>query len=178
MAEKATIARPYAKAAFSYAREHNALVTWSDTLALASAVVSEPKVNRLLGNPRVTAKQLVDLLTDIVGDKLAPQGRQFFDTLAANGRLGLLPEITEMYEGMRADLEKVADVEITAAVDLNQAQRDRLSAALRKRLQRDVRLHVSVDPSLVGGAVVRSGDLVIDGSLKAQLDRLGQVIAH
>jgi F-type H+-transporting ATPase subunit delta len=100
------------------------------------------------------------------------------NTLAQNRRLGLLPEISAMYETLRAEVERIADVHVTSAVALDDAQRNRLTGALKKRLRREVRLHESIDPSLIGGAVVRSDDLVIDGSLKAGLDRLAAQIAH
>jgi len=178
MAEKATIARPYAKAAFQYARDHNAYAQWSETLATASAVVADERVKKLLSSPRVTPNDLVDLIAGISGQGLDANGRNFLSTLAQNRRLGLLPEITAMYEQLRAEIERIADVEILSASELNEAQRTRLTGALKKKLQREVRLHVSVDPALIGGAIVRSGDLVIDGSLKARLDRLASDIAH
>lgn len=178
MAEKVTIARPYAKAAFEYAREHKTFAQWSEVLATASAVVADERVAKLLGNPRVKPAELVELIGGIVGGGLDANAKNFLDTLAQNRRLGLLPEIASMYEALRADIERIADVEVVAATDLNEAQRTRLTAALKKRLQREVRLHVSVDPSLIGGAIVRSGDLVIDGSLKARLDRLALDIAR
>ncbi len=99
-------------------------------------------------------------------------------TLAENRRLGLLPEIAAQFEVLRAEIENVADVRIISAVQLNEAQQQRFAAALRKRLQRDVRLQCEVDPSLIGGAIVRAGDFVIDGSLKARLERLAGAMTH
>lgn len=178
MAEKATIARPYAKAAFEHAQQKGTLPRWSEGLATASAVVVDPQVARLIGNPHVTPSQLVSLIADIAGDRLDTDTRQFLETVAVNGRLNVLPDIAAMFEIMRAEIENVADVEVTSAVALDAAQQQRLSSALRRRLKRDVRLHCSVDPSLIGGAVVRSGDMVIDGSLKARLARLAQVMTQ
>jgi len=178
MAEKTTIARPYAKAAFQYAREHNAFAPWSEMLATASAVVADQRVEKLLTNPRVRPAELVELLAGIGGGGLDANAKNFLETLAQNRRLGLLPEIASMYETLRADIERVADVQVVSATELNEAQRARLTSALKKRLQREVRLHVSVDASLIGGAIVRSGDLVIDGSLKARLDRLALDVTH
>ena len=178
MAEKVTIARPYAKAAFAYAQQQKALPRWSELLAAASALVQDAGVAGLLSSPRVSPQQLAELISD--GSGLGPQelGRNFISTLAENRRLGVLPEIHAMYETLRADAENVADVEVTSAVPLDEAQRQRLTAALKKRLKRDVRLHCGVDASLVGGAVVRSGDLVIDGSLKGRIDRLTVAMAQ
>lgn len=172
MAEKATIARPYAKAAFAHAREQGALSRWSAVLATASAVVADPRVDSLLGNPKVTPDELAALVVDIGGVGSDATLRNFITALAANRRLGFLPEIAAMFEVMRADIENVADVQVVSAVELNDAQRQRLAGALKKRLSRDVRLHCSVDASLIGGAIIRSQDLVIDGSLNARLGRL------
>ena len=178
MAEKATIARPYAKAAFALAQQHKSLASWSQVLARAAAGVQDERVAKLLMNPRVTADDLAGLLADVAGDALDEQSRNFLTTLAHNRRLALLPEIAAMFEIMRAEVENVADVQVTSAVQLDEAQRQRLAAALKKRLKCDVRLHCAVDPALLGGAIVRSGDFVIDGSLKARLDRLAVEMAQ
>ena len=172
MAEKATIARPYAKAAFESARSHNAFDRWSTVLATASSVVQDERVARLLSSPQVTPEQLSSLIGEIAGNGLDEQGRNFLATLAGNRRLALLPEIASMFETLRAEAENTADVHVVSAVQLNEAQQQRLAAALKKRLKREVRLHVEVDESLIGGAIVRAGDFVIDGSLKARLGRL------
>lgn len=178
MAEKATIARPYAKAAFESARQHHALERWSKVLATASSVVQDERVAGLLSSPRVTPEQLSGLIADIVGSDLDEQTRNFLATLASNRRLVLLPEIASMYEGLRAEAENTADVQVVSAVELNEAQKQRLASALKKRLKREVRLHCEVDASLIGGAIVRAGDFVIDGSLKARLDRLAVEMSH
>lgn len=178
MAEKVTIARPYARAAFGYAQEHEAFAKWSELLGNAAAVVSDERVARLLSSPRVTPAQLVELISDASGGNLDEHGKNFLSTLAQNRRLNLLPEIAAMYEVLRAEVENIADVQITSAVALSEAQRERLATALRKRMKREVRLHCDVDPSLVGGAIVRSGDLVIDGSLRSGLERLASDLAR
>jgi F-type H+-transporting ATPase subunit delta len=172
MAEKATIARPYAKAAFAHARASGSLSAWSGVLAAASAAVTDSRVARLLGNPKVTPADLATLVLDVSGAGTDAGLRNYITTLAANRRLALLPEIAAMFEVMRAEIENVADVQVVSAVELTDAQRQRLSGALKKRLHRDVRLHCSVDASLIGGAIIRSQDLVIDGSLSARLKRL------
>lgn len=175
MAERVTTARPYGKAAFEHARERKDFARWSKLLSLGATAVRDPGVTRLLGNPMVTPGQLVDLLADIAGSelgKLDEQHRNFLETLAHNRRLGLLPEIAAVYETLRAQAENIADVQVVSAFPLQTAQRERLAAALKKRMGCEIRLSVDVDPQLIGGAVVRSGDMVIDGSLRARLDRL------
>jgi F-type H+-transporting ATPase subunit delta len=178
MAEKATIARPYAKAAFEFAQEHKSFDLWSTLLATGSAVVSDPRVAKLLTNPRVKPEDLVELIAEAAAGSLDEHGRNFLLTLAQNRRLGLLPQIAEQFEALRAEIENVADVRIISAVPLNEEQQRRFASALKTRLKRDVRLHCEVDPSLVGGAIVRAGDFVIDGSLRARLERLASAMTQ
>jgi F-type H+-transporting ATPase subunit delta len=178
MAEKATIARPYAKAAFEYALEHKSFDHWSQVLATASAVVSDKRMEKLLTSPRVKPEDFIALITDAAGGAVDEHSRNFLATLAHNRRLGLLPAIASQFETLRAETENVADVRIISAGQLSEWQRQRLSTALEKRLKRQIRLHCEVDASLIGGAIVRAGDFVIDGSLRARLERLAGAMTH
>lgn len=172
MAERATIARPYAKAAFEYARGANAFAEWSQGLSLAAGIVAEPRVAALTKSPQCSAADLVSLITDVAGAKLDAGMQNFVRVLAENRRLLLLPEIAAHYEVLRSAVENTVDVEVVSAVPLDSAQADKLKQALSTRLKRQVRMRNSVDSTLLGGAVVRAGDLVIDGSLKGRLERL------
>jgi F-type H+-transporting ATPase subunit delta len=176
MAEKVTLARPYARAAFEAAQEHKDFERWSQMLAAAAATVADERVVKLLSSPRVQPTELVELIAE--ASSADERGRNFLGTLAVNRRLGVLPEVAAMYEELRAAEENITDVHVTSAVQLDEAQCARLSAALNKRLKREVRLHCAVDAGLIGGAVVRAGDFVIDGSLKARLERLASQIMH
>jgi F-type H+-transporting ATPase subunit delta len=172
VAERATIARPYAKAAFEYARDAKAFAAWSYGLSAASDIVSDPRVAPLTKSPAWTNADLVSLITDVAGAKLDAGMQNFVRVLAENHRLLLLPEISAHYEELRAAVENTVDVEVISAVELDAAQRDKLSRALAARLKREVHMRNSVDASLLGGAVLRAGDLVIDGSMKGRLERL------
>ncbi len=172
MAERATVARPYAKAAFGYAREQQRLDAWSGWLATARSVVLSDEFRAFERSPGVRGEQLGELIAGICGDGLDRHGRALLALLTENGRLGFLPEIATRFEELVAEDRNVADVELVSATTLDERQKERLAGALRNRLRRDVRLHCTVDPSLIGGAVVRSGDLLIDGSLKGKLERL------
>jgi F-type H+-transporting ATPase subunit delta len=172
MADRISIARPYARAAFEEAQTHASLANWSDSLQTGAQVVRDPRVAALLDNPRVTPEELAQLVTGIAAGRLAEQGANFVRTLAANRRLAYLPEISALFDTFKDDAEGVADVTLTAATELDDARRRKLTAALEQRLQRKVRLHCGVDPRLIGGAVLRTGDLVIDGSLRTRLDRI------
>ncbi|HWJ04359.1 MAG TPA: F0F1 ATP synthase subunit delta [Steroidobacteraceae bacterium] len=173
MAERATVARPYAKAAFAYAREQGKLDQWSGWLGTARLTVLSEEYEAFERSPGVTTRQLAELVKGILGGALDAHGQAFFDLLAENGRLDYLPEIAERFEELKAEDQNVADVEVVSAVELDETQRGRIAAAMRTRLRRDVRLHCTVDPSLIGGAVVRSGDTLIDGSVRNRLERLG-----
>ena len=172
MAERATIARPYAKAAFEYACDAKALAAWSQSLALASQVAGDPRVAQLIKNPKLTAADHASLITGVAGDRLAPGVGNFVRVLAENHRLALLPEVAAHFEFLRSQAENTVDVEVVSAVPLDAAQTQKLKQALDKRLKASVRMTNTVDAGLVGGAVIRAGDLVIDGSLKGRLERL------
>jgi F-type H+-transporting ATPase subunit delta len=172
MAERATIARPYAKAAFAAAREQGRLAEWSRWLGNARGVVLSEEFRLLERSPGVSAAQLEDLIAGICGADLEAQGRALLGLLTENGRLDFLPEIAAQFKALEAEDQNVADVEIVSATTLGDEQKARLAAALRTRLRRAVRLQCTIDPALIGGAVVRSGDLLIDGSLKGKLERL------
>ena len=178
MADRATIARPYARAAFAHARDAKDFASWSKLLGAAATAAVDPRVSRLIGHPLVTADQLVALLAEAAGKAGGEQGRNFLRTLAANRRLALLPEISAQFEVLRAEVENVVDVEIIAAREIAPEQNRKLAAALKRRLGREVRMHTRIDESLIGGAIVRAGDLVIDGSLKGRLARLGSALSN
>ncbi|HEX8783120.1 MAG TPA: F0F1 ATP synthase subunit delta [Steroidobacteraceae bacterium] len=172
MADRLTIARPYARAAFEEARQNGGLAPWSQALQAAALVVKDPRLARLLDNPRVTAEKLAQLVDEIAAVPLGERGANFVRMLADNHRLGYLPEIAELFDTLKDDAEGMVDVTVTSAAPLDEAQRGQISAALERRLRRKVRLHCETDPALIGGAVLRAGDLVIDGSLRTRLERI------
>ena len=177
MAERITIARPYAKALFGLARGTGRLPAWSEALRVAAMTAADPQVRPLFGNPHVSAEQLAELFTAVGGAAYDEAAHNLIATLAANRRLGFLPEIAATFEQLRAEHERSVDVTVTSAVEIPAEQRERIVAALRKRLNRDVRLHCELDPKLLGGAVLRADDLVIDGSLTGGLAQLAAQVA-
>jgi F-type H+-transporting ATPase subunit delta len=174
MAELSTLARPYAKAAFEFADSAGDLASWSQSLALAAAVAQQPNVVQLLSSPSVTADQQVTALIGICGDVLSAQGKNFLTVLSENRRLQLLPEISQQFDILKANREKAVDVEVTAALELDADQQQTLSDALSAKLQRKVNMQVRLDKSLLGGAVIRAGDTVIDGSIRGRLAKLAE----
>lgn len=172
MTDKITIARPYARAAFAAAQARGVLAAWSAALHTAAAVVEDARVAALVGNPRVTAQQLADFVTGIGGDKLGDEWSELMLALAQNGRLVELPQIATLFDALKDEADGVVDVTVTAAAALDAKQQETLTTALTQRLKRQVRLHNEVDATLIGGAVIRAGDLVIDGSLRTRLERM------
>jgi|SRR5665213_2597733 len=172
MADKTTIARPYAKAAFAEARADSMLGAWSEALHTAATVVDDPRVHSLLDDPHVTTEQLSKLVLDIAGAALGEHGRNFVQALAEARRLNCLPQIAALFDIYKDDAEGIADVTVTSAAPLDAKQQESLSAAMARRLKREVRLHCTTEPELLGGAVLRSGDLVIDGSVRGRLERI------
>lgn len=176
MSQALTLARPYARAAFSLANEQGRLSQWSQLLGFASVVVAQPVMQGVLGNPRIAANDLIDLLLP-PGD-VDPMFRQFLSVLADNRRVALLPEMAGLFDQLRADAEKIVKAKITSAQTLDPAELAKLHASLKKRFGREVEIQSAVDASLIGGAIIDAGDIVIDGSLKTKLARLGAALAN
>jgi F-type H+-transporting ATPase subunit delta len=172
MADRLTIARPYAKAAFRQAQAEGQLGSWAGVLNAAAVAVADPRVKALIGSPRVTAAQIATLLAEVAQVAPGVGSRRLLDALADNKRLGFLPEIARVFEQLKDEAEGVVDVHITSAAAMGTDEQQKLQHALEQRFSRRVRVHAGVDPDLIGGAVVRAGDLTIDGSLKSRLERL------
>ncbi|MDB9804523.1 F0F1 ATP synthase subunit delta [Porticoccaceae bacterium] len=174
MAELSTLARPYAKAAFEFAEAAGDLQGWSQSLAIAGSVAQQSNVVRLLASPSVTADQQAQALIEICGDALNDQGKNFLTVLSENRRLQLLPDISQQFDVLKANREQAVDVEVTAAHELDAEQQQKLSDALSTKLERKVNMQVRLDKSLLGGAVIRAGDTVIDGSIRGRLAKLAE----
>lgn len=172
MAELNTIARPYARAAFETAQASNAFAEWGALLQSAAAAVEQPEFEMLIGNPQVEIDALASLLDEITGTAAGKPGTAFLALLAQRNRLLALPAIALQFEAMRAVAENRADVEVISAVPLTDEQKKAYAKAMQRRLGRDVVIRPRVDATLIGGAVVRAGDLVIDGSVKGRLAKL------
>jgi F-type H+-transporting ATPase subunit delta len=176
MAELSTLARPYAKAAFEFAHAGKALEQWSNMLALAGAISQDTKVAELLASPGATSSQLADTFVTLCGDQLDQKGKNFIVELAQHKRLALLPQISEQFEALKALEQQIVDVEVTSAFALDENQQQSLASKLSKKLNREVQMHTEVDPGLLGGVIIRAGDLVIDGSVRGKLAKLAEVM--
>ena len=178
MAEAATIARPYARAAFEAARDAPALPAWSEALRYAAGLTADAGITDLITSPRLSLDQVVSLFAGLGGESIDPQWQNFIRLLATNKRLEVLSEIGAEFARLRARYENELDVAVTSAIPLGAAEQAKLAAALHARFKRDVRMTLAVDPGLLGGAVIRAGDLVIDGSVQGRLQRMATSLVN
>jgi F-type H+-transporting ATPase subunit delta len=169
MAELATIARPYAEAAFELARDEQALPVWSEMLRFASTIAADERVAEALDNPRLDAAAKESLLLSIAGDRFNAQGRNFMHVLIEAERVAFLPQIAAMFETLKNEAEATAKATIESAFELTDAQVAELRGALEKRFGKKIETTVTVNPDLIGGARVTVGDAVLDGSVQAKL---------
>jgi len=174
MAESITLARPYAKAAFEAAVADKSLDEWSQTLAVLSAVVAHEKVATLLQSPSLAAEKQASTLQEICGDEITAKSGNLLILLAENRRLALMPQIAAMFELLKAEYQKAVEVELTTAFEVSDEVVEQVSKALARRLERKVSLHTRVDQSLIGGAVIRAGDTIIDNSVRGKLKKLAE----
>ena len=178
MAEKSTIARPYAEAVFALAKEQSQLKQWSDTLNAAAIVATNADMQAMISNTNVDKAQLANLILDVCGSKFSAEGKNLVKLLAENRRLPMLDEIAAQYEELRAEEEKTIDAEVVAPFEVSAAQQKQIAEKLKARLGREVTLSCRVEPTLLGGAIIKAGDLVIDGSTKGQIQKLSIELTH
>ena len=176
MAELATIARPYANALFDLAKRESSLDGWSGMLATLSATIEHPTVQVMLQSPDMPAQTKAFRLSEICGDELDDRGKKFLQALADNDRLLILSEIRAQYEGLKAEEEKSLDVEVVSAYELSDAQKSTLTSALNTKFEKEISIESRVDSSLIGGAIIRAGDVVIDGSVRGKLTKLTETL--
>jgi F-type H+-transporting ATPase subunit delta len=175
MAELATIARPYAEAVFELASQSGSLDKWSAMLSRLAQAAVHPSVTPLIGNPRVSDAQLVDLFMSLGGEEVSG-ARNFVAALAENRRLAALPQLRELFEALKNTREGVVEAEIATAFPLSQADLDGLISGLERRFKRRVQPSVHTDESLIGGVRIRVGDEVIDSSVRGRLAAMSSAL--
>ena len=181
MADNNTIARPYARAAFDFAQENDNLSGWSSALDVARSLLANGEVVTFLANPTLSDTQKLDFLAGLIGSAgsdvgvlsgVDENGTNFLKLLLEYGRVNVLPEIAEHFDALKAAVENTVDVTVTSAAPMNAEQQATIVGALQERLGCNVNLSTEIDENLIGGAVIRAGDVVIDGSLRARLTSL------
>ncbi|KUE78212.1 F0F1 ATP synthase subunit delta [Aeromonas schubertii] len=175
MSELTTIARPYAKAAFDFAVEQQAIAQWQEMLEFAAQVAENDTVAALISGA-MAADQLANVFVGVCGEQLNEHGQNLIRVMAENGRLSVLPAVAVEFHLLKAEHEKSVEAEVVSAVELTEQQKADIQASLEKRLARKVKLNCSTDASLMAGVLIRAGDLVIDGSLRGKLDRMADAL--
>ena len=174
MAELITLARPYAKVAFERAKAQQALAEWAEVLNAAGQVAADEATRQLLTDPGLAEQKKAEVILECTGQTVSEEQRNFLMILADNRRLALLPEIATLFNSFRAELERTIDINVSSDFELTDAQQQQLAQALSKKLDRNVRIDATLDKSLIGGLVVRTGDLVIDASVRGKLTKLAE----
>jgi F-type H+-transporting ATPase subunit delta len=172
MSDQTTIARPYARAIFEQARIDNTLNSWSEMLTLVADIVKDSMMSSMLNNPLISRDRIVEMLLGIAEDRFSEEGRNLIRTLAMYDRLAALPEIARLFEECKAGSENLLEAKVISAYPVDAAQEQLLSQALERRFGHAINMTVRVDRTLIGGAIIHVGDIVIDGSLRAGLTQM------
>ncbi len=178
MAENVTVARPYAEAAFQLAKEASALGAWSQALDRMSAVIDDPQMGECIGNPVISADVLKQLFLDVVGGNLTVDQQSFVGVLVENKRLGIVPEIRDLFTQLKNKAEATQDATIQSAFEIDNVALAQLIAELETRFKCKVRATVSIDPELIGGVRIAVGDQVIDASVRGKLASMAAAVQN
>lgn len=178
MAELMTIARPYAEAVFSLAKEQNTVSTWSEQLANLAAITADNAMQAMMASPSYSQADKVSVYASVMGDNLNDQGKNLLNTMAENGRLPALVDVAETFEVLRAADEKRVRATVISAFDVTDEQKNKLNAALNAKFDAEVEITYEVDATLLCGIKVKVGDWALDGSALSQLTKLGAAIAQ
>ena len=176
MTDLSKIARPYAKAIFELADKAQALAAWSERLNVLAMIAADPVVIHLMKNPKFSDERLVELFVTVAGDALNEEAKGLLNLLSHFKRLSCLPDIARLYEEYKARKAQVVNVEMISAIPVDESYQQRVQAKLSERLSCQIELLCQTDPSLLGGAIIRAGDYVIDGSVKGRLLKLKESI--
>ena len=176
MSELTTAARPYARAAFEYASSKSEINQWAEMLGFCAVVADDATMKAALDQPSLNRQQAADLFNEVCTDQLDEHGKNFIKLLSENDRISLLPDIAVLFHHYQADAEGTVYAQLISALDVSDEQVQAISASLAKRLGKKISMTTSIDPSLIGGAIIRAGDMVIDGSVRGRLEKLSSTL--
>ena len=177
MADLSTIARPYAKAVFELANSAGKLDSWSELLNTLANIAADEDMQSFISSPKITPAQVAEVVIGVAGSVVDDKGKNLVKLLAENGRIAVLPDIAARFELLKIDAENSVDVEVTSVEPMSDAHKAELSESLRRKLGREVRMTYGTDPSLLGGALIKAGDLIIDGTVRARLEKMAGALA-
>lgn len=169
-----TVARPFAIAAFEYARDHDQLSEWQNFLSYAAAIASNPYASKLFSDPEFRKTDALDLFRFILAAQANEEMQNFIHLLLDYNRITSLPEILNLYNLYRENLQKICTIRIVSATAFPDDYKSLFAKLLSSYTKQSASLHFEVDPSLIGGAIIYIGDTAIDGSVRGKLDRMLQ----
>lgn len=172
MAEAITVARPYAVAAWKHAEAEGKVDLWADMLEFMANIVRDETMARIVADPRVDIDRLTQLMLDICGGRINEIAENFVKLLAENGKLSLMPEISSVFLALKSEAGGAVDATLLAAYPVNAKFEQAIASAMQKKLNREVKFTTEEDKSLLGGVIVRVGDMVIDASVRGQIESL------
>lgn len=176
MAEVSTIARPYAKAAFEFADQQGQLAQWSEMLGFAAGLLANDDIQQAVESPSLSTEQKLELIFAIAGDELNTPVQNLIKTLADHKRLSVLPSVQAAFEVLKAEREASVDVQVTSAFALTPEQEQKLATGLQAKWNKDVTISSKVDSALIGGVIIRAGDMVIDNSVRGKLGQVAEAV--
>ena len=178
MIEPTTLARPYARAAFEHARAAGELAAWQTALSELAAITTQPKVAAAMRDPNQTASQRASTLSSLAGDAVPTEVGNLLAIMSDNDRLSLIPEVATLFDQLKQAVESAVAVHVTSAYPLSDAETQQLTETMQEKLERSITLTSETDPSLLGGALIRADDLVIDGSVRGRLNKLAGTLTQ
>tara|TARA_X000000950_G_scaffold118543_1_gene148475 strand:+ start:6500 stop:7036 length:537 start_codon:yes stop_codon:yes gene_type:complete len=174
MSELETLARPYSRAAFEFAVESSQLERWGFCLSELARAVGQPNFAILLSSPDLTSSRVSEILLEMCHEVLEGPTKNFILALAENRRLKLLPQISRQFDRLKSEHDKTIHVDVTTAKMIDLDQQNQLSEILSVKLAANINMQVYIDEDLIGGAIIRAGDTVIDGSIRGRLIKLAE----
>ncbi|MFT4607811.1 MAG: F-type H+-transporting ATPase subunit delta [Gammaproteobacteria bacterium] len=181
MSDFETIARPYAKAIFELASDEGSLQAWLGRLTAAAAIADDVGMQTMFDTPSMLPAEHVELFLSVYAgidgvEKASAEFKNFISLLAENGRLSALSAITAAYEILKQESDGKVEVLVTSAQAMTKKQKDEIAKSLAKKLGKEVSITSEIDETLIAGAIIRAGDLVIDGSVLARLGKLSTAL--
>lgn len=175
MAENLTVARPYAQAAFEVALKQQALDKWQQMLYAMSVACSDDDFLSSLRNassPSVASGRLLEVLKDLLDE----YGQNFVKVIGEVHRFDVIPQIYSEFINLREKHDKVVEVSLVSARELGKAEIDAIKQKVAAKYDCSVLLKTTIDPSIIGGAVLKIGDQVIDASVKSYLSSMASAL--
>ena len=173
----AQISKEYAVSLFSLAIEDSAEDKYLEELNLVLDVFNtHPEYYELLFSPSLTREERTSAIDEAFGGSLSEYVLSFLKILCSSGHIKCFPECVEEYSKMYRDSKRTVSVKVISAVELTDDEKRRIAAKVKKLAGSECEIEYSLDPSLIGGAIIKTENAVIDGSLRKSLQEIKEVI--